>query len=84
MDFREAAIVAAISGIESGEYTSRRKAAAAYNIPESTLRSRQGGRTSHAIAHQNQQRLTPNQEQDIVEWILQEDNRRHPPSHART
>lgn len=83
MDNREAAIAAAIRDLESGHFTSRRKAAAAYNIPESTLRGRQGGSQNRAVAHQNQQRLTPEQEESIVEWILYEDDRGYPPSHAR-
>ncbi|KAF1932962.1 uncharacterized protein M421DRAFT_18226, partial [Didymella exigua CBS 183.55] len=60
-----------------------RKAAAACGIPESTLRGRLRGQQPHAIAHSNQQRLTPEQENFLVEWTLEEDSRAQPPSHPR-
>jgi len=36
-----------------------------------------------AIAYQNEQRLTHEQEQFLVEWIPEEDARGYPPPHAR-
>ncbi|KAF2277128.1 uncharacterized protein EI97DRAFT_351311, partial [Westerdykella ornata] len=53
---------------------SQRKAASSYGIPESTLRGRLRGQQPHATAHQNQQRLTPEQEAFLVDWILDEDS----------
>ena len=83
MDPKEFAIQSAITDLESGVFTSRRKAADWYGVAESTLRGRQQGQQPHAIAHQNQQRLTPEQERFLVDWILDEDSRAQPPSHPR-
>ncbi len=83
MDSREVAIQNAIRDLNSGVYTSQRKAAEAYGIPRSSLRGRLAGQQSHAIAHQHQQRLTPEQEGFLVQWILNEDARAQPPTHAR-
>jgi hypothetical protein len=83
MDPREHAIQSAIRHLHSGVYTSQRKAAAAYGIPRSSLQHRLKGSAPHAIAHYQQQRLTPEQEDFLVEWILEEDARSQPRSHAR-
>ncbi|KAH6643497.1 hypothetical protein C7974DRAFT_289094, partial [Boeremia exigua] len=83
MDPKEFAIQCAIADLNSGVFTSRRKAAEWYGIAESTLRGRQQGQQPHAIAHQQQQRLTPEQEAFLVDWILDEDSRAQPPSHPR-
>lgn len=83
MDPHEAAIQSAIRDLNSGVFTSQRKAAAAYGVAESTLRGRLRGQQPHAIAHSNQQRLTPEQERFLVKWILEEDTRAQPPSHPR-
>jgi transcription initiation factor TFIIIB Brf1 subunit/transcription initiation factor TFIIB len=63
---QEASIAAAINGLSTGIYTSYRKAAKAYNVPKSTLRNRMKGATNHAISHQNQQRLSPQQEEFLA------------------
>ena len=52
-------------------------------MPRSTLQERLNGRQPNAIAHSNQQRLTPEQERFLVEWILEEDSRAQTPSHPR-
>ena len=83
MDSREEAISRALSDLSTGIYTSKRAAAKAYGIPESTLRYRLGGAISSTLSHQHQQRLTPEQEDFLVEWILEEDARGYPPPHAR-
>ena len=83
MDPREHAIQLAISDLGAGIYSSQRAAAKAYGIPRSTLQERLKGRTSSALSHQHQQRLTPLQEDFLVEWILEEDARGYPPPHAR-
>jgi hypothetical protein len=83
MDPREHAIEAAISDYSAGLYPSKRAAAKAYNLPESTLRSRLNGSTNSVASHQHQQRLSPEQEEFLVEWILEEDARACPPPHAR-
>jgi hypothetical protein len=83
MDPRELAIQSAIRDLNSGVFTSQRKAAQAYGVPRSTLQERLQGRQPNVIAHQHQQRLTPEQERFLVEWILEEDSRAQPPSHPR-
>ena len=83
MDPRELAIQSAISDLNSGVFTSQRKAAQAWGVPRSTLQERLNGRQPNAIAHSNQQRLTPEQEGFLVQWILEEDERAQPPSHPR-
>ncbi|USP74411.1 hypothetical protein yc1106_01685 [Curvularia clavata] len=83
MDPRELAIQSAIRDLNSGVFTSQRKAAQAYGIPRSTLQERLQGRQPNATAHQHQQRLTPEQEHFLVEWIIEEDSRAQPPSHPR-
>jgi hypothetical protein len=83
MNSREHAIQSAISDLNSGIFTSVRAASKAWGVPRSTLQGRLAGRQSHAIAHQHQQRLSPEQEEELVKWILDEDLRAHAPSHAR-
>ena len=83
MDPHEEALRGAIRDLESGVFTSQRAAARAWDVPRSSLRRRLQGSVPHAIAHQQQQRLTPEQEAFIVDWILEEDTRCLPPSHAR-
>jgi hypothetical protein len=62
MDHREQAIESTIADLRRGVFSSQRKAADAYRIPRSTLQQRLNGRKPNAIAHSNQQRLTPEQE----------------------
>ena len=83
MNPKEFTIQSAIADLESGVFTSQRKAAAAYHVAESTLRGRRQGQQPHAITHQNQQRLTLEQEAFVLDWISDEDSRALPPSHPR-
>ena len=62
----EHSIEAALRDLENGVYTSQRAAAKAYNIPRSTIQARLTGRTNHGLAHQHQQRLTPDQEEYLA------------------
>ena len=66
MTARELSIQNAIRDLNSGIYTSQRAAAKAYKIPRSTLQERLPGRRSAATAHQMEQRLTPEQEEFLV------------------
>ncbi|EFQ94906.1 hypothetical protein PTT_07266 [Pyrenophora teres f. teres 0-1] len=83
MDAREAAIQAAIKNLNSGVFPSQRAAAKAYAIPRATLSARMRGQQTSQTSHVYQQRLTPEQEDFLVQWILEEDARAFPPSHAR-
>jgi hypothetical protein len=85
MPYTELQITLCIADVKSGVYASQRAAAAAYNIPESTLRARLASKASERkSAHQHQQRLTPAQEEFIADWVLEEDARGYAPTHART
>jgi hypothetical protein len=83
MDARETAIQQAIQDLKSGIHTSQNAAAKAYGIPRTTLQDRLKGARDTTTSHQHQQRLTPDQEVFLVEWMLEEDARAYPPSHAR-
>ena len=83
MDARETAIQFAIADLNSGVEKSQRAACKKWGIPRSSLQERLNGSKPHAIAHSHQQRLTPEQEEFLVQWILGEDSRAQPPSHPR-
>lgn len=78
MDPKELAIQSAIADVESG--LSQRKAADLNNVARSTLQERLKGRQGHATAHQHQQRLTPEQEDFLADWILSEEMLNQTPS----
>lgn len=83
MDTRETAIQSAIADLNSGVEKSQRAVCKKWGVPRSSLQERLNGRVPNAIAHHHEQRLTPEQEEFLVEWILDEDTRAQPPSHAR-
>ncbi|KAG9190620.1 hypothetical protein G6011_08708 [Alternaria panax] len=83
MDNHEAAIQNAIRDLNAGVFTSQRAACQAWGVPRSTLQGRLAGRAPNAIAHHQQQRLTPEQEEFLVQWILDEDLRAQPLAHSR-
>jgi hypothetical protein len=67
MDPRETAIALAISDLDAGIYISQRAAAKAYGVPRATLQSQLKGATNRATCHQPVQRLSPEQEEFLVE-----------------
>ncbi|KAI0996143.1 hypothetical protein K3495_g12037 [Podosphaera aphanis] len=71
----------AIADYKSGKYKSQRAATEQYSIPFSTFRDRLHGVPDRSARNQNQQRLSPEQERFIVEWIIEEDARVCPLSH---
>jgi len=81
MDSRENSIALALAAIESG--VSERKAAQEYGISRSTLQSRQAGGVSSRSAHLHQQRLSPEQEKALSDWILQQEACGYAASDAR-
>jgi hypothetical protein len=68
-DSREVILQAAISDLNDGVFTSVRACAKAYNVPRSTLSDRLAHRPTRSMARQQQQRLSPEQEDFIVAWI---------------
>src|SRR3978361_1339368 len=84
MRVNEVAVQQAIRALLTRDFTSIRAAAKHYNIAESTLRGRIHGRHSpNPLSHERLQRLSNNQEELLVDWILEEDARGFPLSHAR-
>lgn len=79
----ERSLSQAITAYNSREFTSIRAAAKAYNVPFATLRYRLKGGSNAKISHAFQQRMTPDQEEFLATWILEEDARGFPPSHTR-
>jgi hypothetical protein len=73
----------AVTAYNSREFTSIRATAKAYNLPYATLYGRLKGASNAITSHASQQRLTPDQEDFLASWILEEDARGYPPSHAR-
>lgn len=83
MDAKELAIQYAIDDLMTGVHKSQRKAAQAHGVARSTLQERLNGRQCHAVAHQDQQRLTPEQEDFMADWILSEHSSTRSPSRHR-
>ena len=82
MPLNEDSIAHAIKDVKLG-LKSMRQAASDYGLQKSTLARRiQGDSLPHAIAHAISMRLTLNQEQELVNWILQLDLQGRPPSHS--
>lgn len=82
MNTREESIILALAAIANG--TSERKAAKEYGVPRSTLQDRHsGGSTSHS-GHRHQQRLSPDQESCLCDWIINQEACGYAPSHTRT
>jgi len=83
MDARETAIQFAIADLNSSIKKSQHAACSKWGIPQLSLQERLDGSKPHAIAHSHQQRLTPEQEEFLTQWILDKDSRAQPPSHPR-
>lgn len=83
MDIYESTIQEALQELNSDATKSIRAVAAACNVSEATLRRRRKGGTTRRIAHEQHQRLTPVQEQFLVDWMIEQDAQGYPPSHAR-
>jgi Tc5 transposase DNA-binding domain len=60
-----------------------RDATAKTGVPKSTLNNRQNGTQPATIAHENKQKLAPEIEKNLVEWILAEDRAGLPPTYVR-
>jgi len=84
MNSREESHILALAAIENG--TSERQAAKEYGVPHSTLQHedrRSGGSTAH-FGHCHQQRLSPDQESCLCDWIIDQEACGYAPSHTRT
>jgi hypothetical protein len=79
---RELQIELALQAIRTGEGNLIRAAHRVYNIPESTLRARLNRTTNRRTAHQYRKRLSIQQEEFLVDWILEQESQGFPPLHA--
>ncbi|KAL5585883.1 hypothetical protein FOVSG1_013575 [Fusarium oxysporum f. sp. vasinfectum] len=71
----------AIADVKNG--VSLKTAAKKNGLPPSTLRGRLTGAQSRQVAHQEQLRLTTDQEDDLERWILRQEKLGHAPTHAQ-
>jgi len=67
--YSEADVQKAISAIKDNEYRSIRKAALAFNVPNTTLQGRLSGRKSRATGHETEQVLSAAEEKTLSRWI---------------
>jgi hypothetical protein len=70
----EGDILLAIQAIELGQIRSIRQAATRYNVPYSTLRRRMDGTQSKSDTIPRTQRLTPVEEDMLIQKVLQLDS----------
>lgn len=67
---QEGRILLAISALQKKEIRSVRQAARVYMVPESTLQDRLHGSVYQAERRANSHKLTKNEEELLVQWIL--------------
>jgi hypothetical protein len=78
----EAGIQLAISSIESSQIQKNRRATTIYHVPESTLRDRRAGRPARRNCQLNSKKLTQQEEEVIVTYILDLDRCGFAPTYA--
>lgn len=76
---REERFEKALKHLKAGDYTSVAAAAAAFNLPKSSLGHRLTGRQNRRKAHEGDQVLSPAAEKAVVRWILKLDDCGFPP-----
>ncbi|GMG14216.1 unnamed protein product [Aspergillus oryzae] len=79
---QEGRILLAISALKEQKIASIRKAASIFNIPYSTLQERLNGHTFQAELRVKSHKLTQNEEDSLVRWILSLDQRGAAPQYA--
>jgi Tc5 transposase DNA-binding domain/helix-turn-helix, Psq domain len=79
----ESAIQEAINALNSGQFTSCRAAARHFGVNHDTLGRRINGTLSRQQAHENEQNLSPQEEQLLLAWIQAEDLAGATPTYAR-
>jgi hypothetical protein len=72
---QEGRIQLAISALKKGQISSICRAAKTFDVPKSTLRGRLNGCQYRIEKRANGHRLSPTQEESLVEWILSRDLR---------
>jgi hypothetical protein len=79
----ESAIQEAKDALNSHQFTSRRAAARHFGVSPDTLGRRMNGTLSRQQAHENEQNLSPQEEQLLLAWIQAEDLAGASPTYAR-
>jgi hypothetical protein len=77
---QEGRVQLAISALKKQQISNIREAARVYNIPRTTLQRRLNRITSRSETRANNQKLTQNKEESLVQWILSLDRRGAPPT----
>src|SRR5438034_4559847 len=74
----ESAVSEALKDYSTGRFSPLRAAARSYGISPSLLHRRAQGTLPTRLAHQEESRLSPKQEEDLVHWILHQEIIGHP------
>ena len=72
---QEGRIQLAISSLKNSQIPSVRQAASIFQVPETTLRRRLHGTSTRSEKRANCHKLSQNEEESIVQWILSLDQR---------
>ena len=64
----------ALEGLKNGQFISLRDAAAKTGLGRTTLTNRQNGMKTRQEGHTKEQKLSPELENELVQWILEEDS----------
>ena len=76
---QEGRILLAMQAYQKGQITSILQAALTYNVPRKTLSSRINGRVARVDIRANSHKLTPTEEQALIQWVISMDNRGYAP-----
>ena len=79
--YSEQDLCAALNDVRNGK--SLKLASREWGIPYTTLQNRNQGQKSHTLAAENQQRLSPNQEEHLSNWVLAQEALGVPLTHGQ-
>jgi len=82
-DIAKRRVLQSIEAFKDGKYSSLNAAALAFEAPPSTVRGRAAGARPKKQAHGSKQLLSPNQEDELVKYLLELDLSHRALSHAR-
>ena len=80
LPYNEGDILLAISSIDTTQIPSARRAAAIFNVPETTLRNQHAGKPTRRDCEPNSKKLTKLEEEVIIRHILDLDTRGFAPT----
>jgi len=79
VQIQEARIILAIEAIRSSKKMSIRRAAETYGVPKTTLFAWMKGRVAKPEKRDTQHKLTPSEEQTLIQYIIDLDAQGFPP-----